>query len=201
MPAFQFPKSIESRPVYAALAAGPGTAHLMLASGEGVKALCDLAEAAPDLMAGAHVIYVAGDHAAGRERVEALAPAQLYVAPTYLAAVPVLRKALTDAHMGLRIYIAGTEGFIGQAMQEAVIAGFPMEAIQREHRGSTARRMQCVHCKGITEDVATDPFVCAHCGLHLYVRDHYSHRLAAFQGVRVDAEDPGLIPPVKAIYP
>ena len=55
------------------------------------------------------------------------------------------------------------------------------------------------HCvvmpgKGITENVATDPFPCSHCGLHLYVRDHYSRRIAAFQGVNIDAEDPGLVP-------
>jgi dimethylamine monooxygenase subunit C len=54
--------------------------------------------------------------------------------------------------------------------------------------------VQCVHCKGVTEDVATDPFQCSHCGLHLFVRDHYSRRLAAFQGVNIDAEDPGLVP-------
>jgi hypothetical protein len=51
-----------------------------------------------------------------------------------------------------------------------------------------------VHCKGITENVALDPFVCSHCGLSLYVRDHYSRRIAAFQGVNIDAEDPGLVP-------
>jgi hypothetical protein len=31
--------------------------------------------------------------------------------------------------------------------------------------------------------------------LHLFVRDHYSRRLAAFQGVNIDAEDKGQIPP------
>ena len=102
--------------------------------------------------------------------------------------------------MGLQIYLAGTEGLIGQAMQEAIAAGFPADAIQTEHRGSTARRVQCVHCKGITEDVTTDPFVCAHCGLNLFVRDHYSRRMAAFQGVCVDAEDPGQVPPSKGLY-
>jgi hypothetical protein len=60
--------------------------------------------------------------------------------------------------------------------------------------------MQCVHCKGITEDVETDPFVCAHCGLNLYVRDHYSRRLAAYQAVCIDAEDPGNVPMPKGIY-
>ena len=64
-----------------------------------------------------------------------------------------------------------------------------------EHRGSFARRVQCVHCKGITENVALDPFQCSHCGLNLFVRDHYSRRLAAFQGVNIDAEDPGSVPP------
>ena len=60
--------------------------------------------------------------------------------------------------------------------------------------------MQCVHCKGITEDVETDPFVCDHCGLNLFVRDHYSRRLAAYQGVCIDAEDPGNVPAQKGIY-
>ena len=49
--------------------------------------------------------------------------------------------------------------------------------------------MQCVHCKGITEDVTTQPATCSHCGLLLLVRDHYSRRLAAFQGVCINAED------------
>lgn len=102
--------------------------------------------------------------------------------------------------MGLQIYLAGTEGLIGQASQEATQAGIALAAIQTEHRGSVARRMQCVHCKGITEDVEIDPFVCSHCGLTLFVRDHYSRRLAAYQGVCIDAEDPGNIPEPKGIY-
>lgn len=85
-------------------------------------------------------------------------------------------------------------------IRDAQDAGLPHDAIQTEHRGSGARRMQCVHCKGITENVETDPFVCSHCGLHLFVRDHYSRRHAAFQGVRVDAEDHGNIPKARGIY-
>lgn len=201
MSTFQFPTSILSRPVYGRLAARTGSAHLMVADAEGAEALLDLAASAPDLMARVHVIYLpktTGESFTARLR--ALAPAQLYIGPSYPAAVPRLRKALADAHMGLQIYLAGTEGLIGQAMQEAIAAGFPPGAIQTEHRGSTARRMQCVHCKGITEDVTTDPFVCAHCGLNLFVRDHYSRRMAAFQGVCIDAEDPGEVPPSKELY-
>jgi hypothetical protein len=102
--------------------------------------------------------------------------------------------------MGLQVYLTGTEGLIGQAMNEATAVGLPHTAIQTEHRGSVARRLQCVHCKGITEDVSTDPFVCSHCGLNLFVRDHYSRRLAAFQGVCIDAEDPGNVPDPVELY-
>lgn len=201
MPDFQFPKSILTRPVYGTLTARPGKSHLMVADAEGGQALLDLAQASPCLMAAAHVIYIPkATGAALADQLTALAPAQMYVGPSYAASASRLRKALTDAHMGVQIYLAGTEGLIGQAMAEAMAAGYPASGIQTEHRGSVARRTQCVHCKGITEDVATDPFVCSHCGLNLYVRDHYSRRLAAFQGVCIDAEDPGRVPPAKALY-
>ncbi|TGQ49739.1 hypothetical protein EN836_32345 [Mesorhizobium sp. M1C.F.Ca.ET.193.01.1.1] len=188
--------SILSRPVYDVLEIRPGRLHLMVADAEGAEAILDLAaSAASDFFARAHVIYIpkrAGDKFVAK--LEQLAPAQLYVGPSYEAALPRLRRVLAGAHMGLQVYLAGTEGLVGQAMFEATEAGIPHSAIQKEHRGSTARRVQCVHCKGITEDVTHDPFQCAHCGLHLFVRDHYSRRIAAFQGVRVDAEDPGNIP-------
>ncbi|MDW4551403.1 dimethylamine monooxygenase subunit DmmA family protein [Defluviimonas sp. D31] len=188
--------SIASRPVYSRLEPRPGKAHLLIADAEGAEAILALAEVAPrDFFAQAHIIHIrkttAGTYT---ERLRGLKPSQFYSGPTYEAAVPRIRRTLLGAHMGLQVYLAGTESLMGQAMQEAAQAGIPYGAIQAEHRGSTARRMQCVHCKGITEDVTTDPFVCSHCGLHLFVRDHYSRRLAAFQGVRVDAEDPGNIP-------
>ena len=201
MSTFTFPKSILTRPVYGTLAARPGKAHLMVADAEGAEALLDLAATAAGLMAKSHIFYIpktTGERYCAQLR--ALAPAQLYVGPSYAASVSRLRKALADAHMGLQIYLAGTEGLMGQVMQEAIAAGYAADAIQTEHRGSVARRMQCVHCKGITEDVMTDPFVCSHCGLNLFVRDHYSRRLAAFQGVCIDAEDPGQVPASKELY-
>lgn len=206
MSKFNFPESIGSRPVYGTLAARPGKAHLMIADAQGAEALLDLAQSAPDVMAKAHIIYIPKGALSKEEgesytaQLSALGAAQLHIAPSYPASVSRLRKVLSDAHMGLQIYLAGTEGLMGQAMQEAINAGYPASAIQTEHRGSTARRMQCVHCKGITENVTIDPFVCAHCGLNLFVRDHYSRRLAAFQGVCIDAEDPGLVPKSVELY-
>ena len=103
--------------------------------------------------------------------------------------------------MGTRLYLAGTEGFIGQTMKVALDQGIDFNSIRTEHRGSTARRVQCVHCKGITDDVKTSPYKCSHCGLNLLVRDHYSRRLAAFQGVCIDAEEPGTAPPPVEMFP
>jgi predicted RNA-binding Zn-ribbon protein involved in translation (DUF1610 family) len=199
MSTFQFPPSIRSRPVYGILEPRPGKVHLMIADAEGAAAFIDLAFRAPELVAKAHVIYIpkSTDFAAA---LHALNPAQYYEGPSYSAAVSRIKRVLSDASMDLQIYLAGTEGLIGQALNEAMQAGYDYTAIQTEHRGSVARRMQCVHCKGITEDVTTDPFQCSHCGLNLFVRDHYSRRLAAFQGVCIDAEKPGSVPPFKELY-
>ena len=86
------------------------------------------------------------------------------------------------------------KGLIGEAMQVALDAGIDHTAICTEQRGSLVRRMQCVHCKGISENVTTQPSQGAHCGLWLLVRDHYSRRLGAFQGVCIHAEEPDNIP-------
>jgi len=201
MSKFKFPDSIPSRPVYGTLSPRAGASHLFIADAEGAEAILDLAKQDPSMMAKAHIIYI--PKATGTtytDKLAALKPAQLYIGPSYAAAVPRLRRVLSDMHMNTQVYLTGTEGLMGQAENEAMAAGIPYEFIQTEHRGSVARRMQCVHCKGITEDVMTDPFECSHCGLSLFVRDHYSRRLAAFQGVRVDAEDPGNVPEKVELY-
>ena len=155
--------------------------------------------ATPEMMAKAQIIYIPKGEAF-EDNLRDLNPASFYVGPSYGAAESRIQRALCDARMGLQVYLTGTEGVMGQAQHAAMQAGIPHTAIQTEHRGSVARRMQCVHCKGITEDVEKDPFVCSHCGLNLFVRDHYSRRLAAYQGVCIDAEDPGNVPAPKGIY-
>jgi dimethylamine monooxygenase subunit C len=190
--------SIRSRPVYASLEARPGSLHLIVADGEGADAVVEMIGRANDrsgLLSAAHVMYTPGPNGADHGAALAvLGAAQFFRAPTIPSLLPRLQRVLVDAHMGTQFYLAGSEGLIGQAEREIMNTGFPHAAIQKEHRGSTLRRVQCVHCKGITECVATDPFKCSHCGLNLFVRDHYSRRLAAFQGVNIDAEDPGKVP-------
>ena len=190
--------SIKSRPIYAALEARPGTMHVIVADGEGADAVTDMLDNVNDrteILDQAHLMYVPGPNGVDlAEALQALGATQFFRAPTIPALLPRLQRVVADARMGPQFYLAGTEGLIGQAEREIMATGFPFAAIQKEHRGSTVRRVQCVHCKGITENVATDPFRCSHCGLNLFVRDHYSRRLAAFQGVNIDAEDPGLVP-------
>lgn len=201
MSKFNFPKSITSRPVYGTLEPRAGKAHLLIAEAEGADAILDLAKTNGGLMAHSHIIYIANNaHEAEIEKLQTLGAEKFYAGPSYAASVQRIQRTLSDAHMGLQVYLTGTEGMMGQAMLAATNAGIPHTAIQTEHRGSTARRMQCVHCKGITENITTDPFVCSHCGLNLFVRDHYSRRLAAFQGVCIDAEDPGNVPAQVELY-
>lgn len=195
--------TIKSRPVYGTLAPQPGTEHLLIADAEGALAILDLAKSAPEnFFAAAEIVFIPrGDGEKHIAALKALKPARFYEGPSINAALPRLRQTFATAHMGLRVYLAGTEGLIGQAMQAALEAGIDHGSIQTEHRGSLARRVQCVHCKGVTEDVKTQPVTCSHCGLLLLVRDHYSRRLAAFQGVCINAEDQTEQVPVEELFP
>ncbi|SFU05790.1 dimethylamine monooxygenase subunit DmmA family protein [Mesorhizobium sp. YR577] len=195
-------KTILSRPVYGTLSPQQGKHHLFIADAEGAAAILDMTKTAPaGFFTNAHVMFVPGNTGAKYiEPLKQLHPAQFYEGPSIASALPRLRQTLATAHMGLRVYLSGTEGLIGQAMQVALEAGIDHTSIQTEQRGSLARRVQCVHCKGITENVTTQPATCSHCGLLLLVRDHYSRRIAAFQGVCINAEDPTENPPKEGIF-
>jgi dimethylamine monooxygenase subunit C len=198
MPKTDFPPSIKSRPVYGELEPRTGTHHLIIADGEGAEAVVALVDRSPDraaMLSAMHILYTPGPNGTDQSTaLQSLGAAQFFRAPTIAAMLPRLARVLLDTHMGTQFYLTGTEGLMGQVENAIMATGFPHAAIQKEHRGSTVRRVQCVHCKGITENVRTDPFQCSHCRLNLFVRDHYSRRIAAFQGVNVDAEDPGLVP-------
>ncbi len=195
-------KSIISRPMYGRLSAGNSTHHLFVADAEGAQAILDMqVPNASEFYSRAHIIYIPRD--SGNRylsSLQALNAKQFYTGPSIATALQRLQQTLSTAHMGLQLYLAGTEGLIGQAMQVAMNAGMDYAVIQTEHRGSRARRVQCVHCKGITEDVTTQPVTCSHCGLLLLVRDHYSRRIAAFQGVCINAEDPSYVPEKQEIF-
>jgi dimethylamine monooxygenase subunit C len=196
-------QGIKSRPVYKGIACDSAARwHVFALEGEGACALLEQKLPKSELTK-ADVLYVPTNAAAKDygSNLKALGVNDEWTAPSVPVLLNRLNVVLGQAHMGTRIYIAGTEGFIGQAMQVAMAHGVDYGPIRTEHRGSEARRVQCVHCKGITDNVKTSPYACSHCGLQLLVRDHYSRRLGAFQGVCIDAEEPGSAPPPEEMFP
>lgn len=196
---------IISRPVYEGLEPDVRAKHnLIVAEGEGAAAILDLAtKTPPDFFAKTTLLFCPAGSAAKdyEKQLEALQPKALWTFPTPATVMFRLKGVLQTATMGTRLYVTGTEPFIGLALKEALEAGIDHKSLITEHRGSAKRRVQCVHCKGFTEDVTTNPAKCSHCNLTLLVRDHYSRRLAAFQGVCIDAEVPGEAPAPEEIFP
>ena len=105
-----------------------------------------------------------------------------------------LTHYLSRASVGLRLYALGTESFIWDVYNIGSAAGLTSAEMFLTQFGSPRRRVYCCHCKTIIGDVMETIALCPGCGASLQVRDHFSRRLAAFMGVKVDAEIPGDIP-------
>lgn len=197
-------QGIKSRPVYKGIEIDAfAKRHIFALEGEGALALLEQNKAlTPDILNRSEILYVAGGAAPKNysEKLGALKSDMFWTAPTVPTFLFRLNGSLVKATMGTRLYISGTEPFIGQAMQIALDLGMDFNSIPTEHRGSEVRRVQCVHCKGFTDNVRTNPVICTHCGLSLLVRDHYSRRLGAFQGVCIDAEEPGTAPAPQEMF-
>ena len=196
---------IKSRPEYKGLDIDPhAKRHLFVLEGEGALALIERAGfEGGAFLERSEILYLPAGSASRQHdaALSALGADIVWMAPTLQPLIFRLRVCLDNARMGTRVYISGTEGFIGQIIQIALEFGVDFNSLRTEHRGSLARRVQCVHCKGITDDVTASPYICTHCGLPLLVRDHYSRRLGAFQGVNIDAEAPGTAPEPEELFP
>lgn len=194
--------SFKSRPLYGILSPVPAVAHLVIAEGEGAAAVQALVAAAPkEFLDNATLVYAQGASDAGvTDALASIGFARFHTSATAAASLPRVQAALDRLRMGTQIYLAGSESALSVFVKACADAGQDYQGLQTEHRGSLARRMQCVHCKGITEEVTTQPAECAHCGLLLLVRDHYSRRIGAFQGVNINAEDPSEVPPKEETF-
>jgi hypothetical protein len=111
-----------------------------------------------------------------------------------------LRQRLTREEMGFRLYAVGSETFLADIAAIGTTAGLSRSEMAMAHVGSKSRRVFCVHCRTMSEGVTENVFECTGCGVHLFVRDHFSARLAAFMGVQVDAEAPGELPAIETLY-
>lgn len=199
---------IKSKPEYRELAFDEhATRHVLIGEGVGADALVRVARqasAAED--AGAtesfDVLYLPAKDADDADRLRSsVAPASVAVYDDMRALESGLRRLLSTASMGTRLYLAGTEAFIWRCVAVAREAGLEDDEVQRERCGSFARPVQCVHCKAVAPAVTTNIYSCPGCGLSVMVRDHFSRRLGAYQSVCVDAEAPGEIPAIEEIYP
>lgn len=185
---------IKSRPVYETLTPFErGTVHLIAGQGGGGAAMLRLLGAlreqyVPDERI--EILYSTQSFS-GNNHVAVLREAcgaRLRVFDSNAALAEGLRAVLREAHMGLRLYLSGSESYIGNAMQAANDFNLNSDEVQREHNGTFVRRVLCIHCGQVNEDVTRRIFTCAGCELDLIVRDHYSTRMAAFMGVKFDAE-------------
>jgi hypothetical protein len=196
---------IKSRPVYAGLEPDLcASSNIVVCDRAGAAAVAEMLRAANGDFAAKTTVFLCGDDFVTAQdldaQIESLKPAVTIALPNLDAAVAALGERLFRAKMGTRVYAAGSEPLIGSTIQRAARFGVDHRSVSCEHRGSLKRRVQCVHCKGMTDDVTVSPVRCNNCGLMLTVRDHYSRRLAAFQGVRVDAEVPGEIPEQQVLF-
>ena len=220
---------IKSKPVYSPLRADiRGRYHLMLGLGPGrvalQRVLGEILTTAPALLEQTRVLYVpaVGRVPSGGARSDSGAPADSCAAfggtaepaagfgqfapagvQLFADAVALLREfrsVLELSLMGTRLYVAGPENFIGRALQIALEFNLNKDEIRAEDIGTLARRVYCVHCRSTAEEVRTNIVRCGGCERWLLVRDHYSRRLAAYMGVMVDAEVPGVLPPIHEIY-
>lgn len=111
-----------------------------------------------------------------------------------------LTSRLAEERMGLRLYGSGTEDFLWDVYGVAQKAGMNKQEIFLSHAGSWSRRVLCTHCRTFNEKVTSTIVRCGGCGANLFVRDHFSRRLSAFMGVKVDAEVPGEVPAAEQAY-
>jgi predicted RNA-binding Zn-ribbon protein involved in translation (DUF1610 family) len=195
---------IKSRPQYPGLTPDRNArSNLVVCDQAGAEAVIEMMKEAGAAFAQKSTVLLLdeGSEPTDASLVERLQPAASVIHHRIESIQTQLSGLLQGAKMGVRVYVAGSEPLIGSVVQTAMQQGIDHRSVRSEHRGSLKRRVQCVHCKGMIEDVTVNPVQCPHCGLHLLVRDHYSRRFAAFQGVCVNAEEPSEIPEQKVEFP
>lgn len=194
---------IKSKPVYTSLVwREKATSHLVVAQGEGGMAVLKLFQQMPPQQP-ITVLYLPSpdsdvDYASTLKKV---VHEGLQILDSEQAVVDALKTVLPTMRMGMRFYVAGSEGFIWAVAESVKVFGIEDADLMKELTGTLARSIYCVHCKAITHNITTNIGKCSGCERMLFVRDHFSRRLGAYMGLMVDAESPGELPEIEEIYP
>ncbi len=194
---------IRSKPVYTSLVwHEKATSHLVVAQGEGGMAVLKIFQQMhpkqPITVLYAHASASDVDYANTLKKV---VPEGLQILASEQEVLDELKTILPTMRMGLRVYVAGSEGFIWAVSEAVKVFGVEDADMMKELTGTLARSIYCVHCKAITHNITTNIAKCAGCERMLFVRDHFSRRLGAYMGLMVDAESPGELPEIEEIYP
>jgi len=197
-------EGIKSRPHYHGVSVDPNAyRHLIFLDEGGVSVLLrEVERVGKKFLKKTDILFLRKyTNETARENVIALEPDHFWEGYAMTGFLQRVHLALSQTAMSTRLYAIGSESFLSLVIQAIQSFGVNPETVQCELHGLLSRRVQCVHCKTITENVATNPFVCSGCGLNLLVRDHYSRRWAAFQGVCIDAEERGTAPQPEVLFP
>ncbi len=111
-----------------------------------------------------------------------------------------LKRRLDQAHVGVRLYLIGSEAFICRLESLALAAGLLSSEIQAKTLTGEVR-VWCTHCKAVTQTSACNLAECRGCGRQLTVYHHFSKRHGAYMGFQADAELPGQLPEREASLP
>ncbi|MFS8039197.1 dimethylamine monooxygenase subunit DmmA family protein [Xanthobacter sp. AM11] len=191
-------QGIKSRPKYAPLTPEPaGRHHLLVVEGADVPAEALAAGVSPSAF---EIWTVARRSAVPGSPVMEAAPGAVRAFRSAAQLLAALEERLASETMGLRLYAAGTEPFLWDTSGIGEAAGLSPQEMRFAHVGTKARRIFCVHCRTVMEKVTTSIVACSGCGAQLFVRDHFSRRLAAFMAVQIDAEVPGEVPAAEELY-
>ena len=175
----------KSRPIYKPFSLDlTGRAHLIVTDQPEAPDMLDLALSSINLWSIKTIAPGVPAAASGRQRAFRAVPEMLAFLTHYLS----------RASIGLRLYAVGSESFIWDCHNIGSAAGLSAAEIFLVQSGPPSRRVYCCHCKTMIDGVRETIAVCPGCGSSLEVRDHFSRRLAAFMGVKVDAEIPGDMP-------
>lgn len=140
---------IKSRPVYDVLTPmSNGAMHVIAGQGSGGQALLRLLGELTGKSEQITVFYSA-ESFSGKDystQLRSAAADNLTLFETNAQLVSHLDSYLLTAKTGLRLYLAGSESFIGTAMQVANKFNLNNDEVLREHGGTFVRRVWCVHC-------------------------------------------------------
>lgn len=101
-----------------------------------------------------------------------------------------LLALLHGGQVGLQLELVGDEVFVWTLHGLAREAGLLSAEIVLNGTPGGGRKLFCVHCATVQTASAAGLQPCAHCGVQLEVRRHFSERLGAYLGVCADADQP-----------